>query len=200
MIVKEASYEVTDPTIDQQIVALQGSGADTLADFSSAKFVAQAIRRIYDLGWKPLHIVNGVSSSVAAVLRPAGVEKAVGIISGIAFKDATDPRWHDDPAYQEWLAFIKTYYPEGDVTDLSNVYAYSEAQMLVQVLKQCGDDLSRQNIMRQAANLHELKLPMLLPGITISTSPTDYQPLKAFQLARFDGSTWQPFGELISAR
>lgn len=200
MIIKQESYEATDPTIDQQIVSLQASGADTLADFSSAKFAAQAIRRIYDIGWKPLHILNSVSSSVAAVLRPAGVEKAVGIISGIAFKDATDPRWHDDPAYREWLAFMETYDPEGDINDVANVYGYSIAQMCVQVLKQCDDDLSRQNIMRQAANLHELVLPMLLPGITINTSPTDYQPLKSFHLARFDGTTWQPFGDLISVR
>jgi branched-chain amino acid transport system substrate-binding protein len=199
MIVSEASYEFTDPTIDSQIVTLQSSGADIFYDISGPKFAAQAIRRVYDLGWKPVHLLNAVSSSVSVVLSPAGLDKATGIISVIALKDPTDPRWREDAGYKDWLAWMKKYFPDGDTNDLNNVFGYTQAQILVQVLKQCGGDLSRENIMRQATNLHALALPMLLPGITIDTSPTDYQPLKKVRMAKFDGHTWVPFGDVIDA-
>ncbi len=197
MIVAEATYEVSDPTVDLQIVTLQGSGADVFYDVSSAKFAAQAIRKVYDIGWKPVHFLNSVSSSVAAVLKPAGLDKSTGIISVVALKDPNDPRWHDDPGYRDWLAWMQKYYPDGDIADLNIVYGYTQAQMLVEVLKQCGDNLSRPNIMAQAEQLHALALPMLLPGITLNTSPTDFQPLKQLRMAKFNGQTWEVFGDLM---
>ncbi len=197
MIVKEVTYEVSDPTVDSQIVELQGSGADVFFDISQPKFAAQAIRRAYDIGWKPVQFLNSVSSSVTAVLKPAGLDKSTGIISVIAFKDPSDPRWHGDQGYKDWLAFMQKYYPDGDTADLNNVYGYTQAQMLVQVLKQCGDNLSRANVMAQAANLHNFAPPMLLPGITINTSPTDFQPLKKLRMAKFNGQTWEMFGEVM---
>jgi branched-chain amino acid transport system substrate-binding protein len=198
MIVAEVSYEVTDPSIDTQIVTLQGSGADTFFNITTPKFAAQAIRKSYDIGWKPLHFLNVVSTSVAAVLQPAGLEKSVGIVSVIYFKDATDPAWKDDKAVKDYIAFMKKYYPDGNPDDGLNAYGYSVAQTLVQVLKQCGDDLTRENVMREAANLKDLELPMLLPGIRINTSPTDFYPIEQVQLIRFDGKTWVRFGELMS--
>ena len=197
MIVAEATYEVSDPTVDSQIVTLQGSGADVFYDVSSAKFAAQAIRKVYDIGWKPVHFLNSVSSSVAAVLKPAGLDKSTGIISVVALKDPNDPRWHDDPGYRDWLAWMQKYYPDGDIADLNIVYGYTQAQMLVEVLKQCGDNLSRPNIMAQAEQLHALALPMLLPGITLNTTPTDFQPLKQLRMAKFNGQTWEVFGDLM---
>ena len=198
MIVAEASFEVTDPTVDSQIVSLKSSGADTFFNFSSPKAAAQAIRKIWDLGWRPLQFVGNPAASVATVMRPAGVEKSVGIISGAFLKDPTDAHWQSDAGYLEWLAFMKQYYPEGDLADFYNVYAYGTAQTLVQVLKQCGDDLTRENVMRQAASLKNLELPMLLPGIRIDTGPTDYSPVAQMQLQRFDGKQWVLFGEIIS--
>ncbi|HZP92946.1 MAG TPA: ABC transporter substrate-binding protein [Burkholderiales bacterium] len=197
MIVKEASYEVTDPTVDSQIVALQASGADTLFIVATPKFAAQAIRKVYDIGWKPLAFVNNVSTSVAAVLQPAGLEKSVGLITALYVKDPTDPQWANDPAMKRWLAWMKKYYPDGDVKDGFNVYGYAVAQTLVQVLKQCGDNLTRENVMRQAANLKNFEIPVLLPGIRINTSPTDFYPLEQMQLARFDGKRWVLFGEVL---
>ena len=197
MIVAEATYEVSDPTVDSQIVTLQGSGADVFYDVSGAKFAAQAIRKVYDIGWKPVHFLNSVSSSVAAVLKPAGLDKSTGIISVVALKDPNDPRWHDDPGYRDWLAWMQKYYPDGDIADLNIVYGYTQAQMLVEVLKQCGDNLSRPNIMAQAEQLHALALPMLLPGITLNTTPTDFQPLKQLRMAKFNGQTWEIFGDLM---
>ena len=197
MIVAEATYEVSDPTVNSQIVTLQASGADVFYDVSGAKFAAQAIRKVYDIGWKPVHFLNSVSSSVAAVLKPAGLDKSTGIISVVALKDPNDPRWHDDPGYRDWLAWMKKYYPDGDIADLNIVYGYTQAQMLVEVLKQCGDNLSRPNIMAQAEQLHALALPMLLPGITLSTTPTDFQPLKQLRMAKFNGQTWEIFGEVM---
>ena len=197
MIVAEATYEVSDPTVDSQIVTLQGSGADVFYDVSGAKFAAQAIRKVYDIGWKPVHFLNSVSSSVAAVLKPAGLDKSTGIISVVALKDPNDPRWHDDPGYRDWLAWMQKYYPDGDIADLNIVYGYTQAQMLVEVLKQCGDNLSRPNIMAQAEQLHALALPMLLPGITLNTTPTDFQPLKQLRMAKFNGQTWEIFGDVM---
>jgi branched-chain amino acid transport system substrate-binding protein len=198
MIVAEASFEVTDPTVDSQIVTLKASGADTFFIFSSPKAAAQAIRKVWDLGWRPLQFVGNPAASVATVMRPAGLEKSVGIISGAYLKDPTDSHWQNDPGLKEWLDFMQQYYPEGDVTDLYNVYAYATAQTLVQVLKQCGDDLTRENLMRQAANLKNLELPILIPGIRINTGPQDYSPVEQMQLQRFDGKQWVLFGDIIT--
>ena len=171
MIVAEASYEIIDPTVDSQIVALKGSGADTFANFSTPKFASLAIRKVHDIGWRPLHIMAGASRSVAAVLRPAGLEKSIGIVTSAYLKDPTDPRWKDDPAMKEWLAWMGKYYPEGDTGEYYNVVGYSVAQTLLQVLKQCGDDLTRENVVRQAQNLKDFELPMLIPGIRINPAP-----------------------------
>ena len=197
LIVKEVSYEVTDPTVDSQIVALQASGADTLFIIATSKFAAQAIRKAYDTGWKPMTFLNNVATSVAAVLQPAGLEKSVGVITALYYKDPTDPQWANDPAMKDWLAWMKKYYPEGNVADGYNVYGYAAAQTLVQVLKQCGDYLTRENLMRQAANLKNFEIPVLLPGIKINTSPTDFYPIEQVQLARFDGKRWVLFGEML---
>jgi ABC-type branched-subunit amino acid transport system substrate-binding protein len=199
MIVKEASYEVTDPSVDSQIVALQASGADTLFVFATPKFAAQAIRKTYDIGWKPLEFVNTVSSSVAAVLQPAGLDKSIGIITAQYMKDPTDPQWSKEKSFLDWVEWMKKYYPQGDLADILNVYGYSAAQTLVHVLKQCGDDVTRENIMRQAASIKNLELPLLLPGMRINTGPADFYPIEQMQLGRFDGKRWVLFGELINA-
>ena len=199
LIVKEASYEVTDPSVDSQIVALQASGADTLMVFATPKFAAQAIRKTYDIGWKPLEFVNTVSSSVAAVLQPAGLDKSVGIITAQYLKDPTDPQWSKEKSFLDWVEWMKKYYPQGDLADILNVYGYSAAQTLVHVLRQCGDDLTRENIMRQAAGIKNLELPLLLPGMRINTGPADFYPIEQMQLGRFDGKRWVLFGELINA-
>jgi ABC-type branched-subunit amino acid transport system substrate-binding protein len=198
MIVAETSFEITDPTVDSQIVTLKASGADTFFIFGSAKSTAQAIRKVWDVGWHPLQFVGNPAASVATVMKPAGLEKSVGIISAVSLKDPTDSHWQNDPGLKEWLDFMKQYYPEGDVTDLYNVYAYATAQTLVQVLKQCGDDLTRENLMRQAANLKNLELPILIPGIRINTGPHDYSPVEQMQLQRFDGKQWVLFGDIIT--
>ena len=196
MIVAEASYESTDPGVDSQIATLKGSGADTLFSFASPKFAAQSIRKAHDIGWKPLFFIPYSATSVTAVLQPAGLDKSVGVISSAYVKDPTDPQWKNDAATKEWLAWMKKYFPDGDVAEIYNVYAYTNAQLLVQVLKQCGDELTRENVMKQAASLKNLELPMLLPGVRINTSATDYDPVKQLQLMRFDGKEWVRFGEV----
>jgi branched-chain amino acid transport system substrate-binding protein len=198
MIVATQSYETTDATVDSQIVALHGSGANVLLTHAIPKFAAQAIRKLYGLGWKPTHFLASVASSVAAVMQPAGPEKGIGIISAGYLKDPTDPQWQDTPEYKEWLAWMKQYNSSGNVADAGTVYGYGAAQTMVAVLKQCGDNLTRENVLKQAANIHDLKLPMLLPGIAVSTGHDDYAPIKQMQLRRFDGTTWQLFGEVIS--
>lgn len=199
MIVAEASYEVTDPTVDSQIVALQASGADTFFDVTSPRFGAQAIHKVYDLGWRPLHIIASTASSIGTVLAPAGLDKSTGIISAGYFKaDLTEPEWRDDAGTKDYLEFMKKYYPDGDLLDGANVFGYSAAQLMVYVLKQCGDNLTRENVLRQATSLKNVELPMLLPGMRVNTSPTDYRPLKQMQLGRFDGKRWVRFGELLS--
>ena len=197
MIVSQVSYEVTDPTVDSQIVTLNASGANTLLNFSTPKAAAQAIRKVYDLGWRPLHFVANVGSSVATVLKPAGLEKSIGLFTAAFLKDPTDKQWQNDPSYREWLAWMKQYYPEGDTADFYNVYGYGLAQTLVHVLKQSGDDLTRDNIIRQAASVKNLALPMVLPGVKVNTSPTDYYPIKQMWMQRFDGKQWVLFGDLI---
>ena len=198
LIVATQTYETTDATIDSQVVALQGSGANVLVTAAIPKFVAQEIRKMYDIGWKPTHILSNVSTSVGTVMRPAGPEKAVGVISTAYFKDPTDPQWLDTPEYKDWLAWMKKYNTSGNVADAFTVYGYSAAQTMVAVLKQCGNDLTRENLMKQAANIHDLKLPMLLPGIVVSTSADDFAPIKQMQLMKFDGTTWKLFGPVIS--
>ena len=197
MIVAEVSYEVTDPTIDSQIVQLQASGADVLINITTPKFAAQAIRKTYDIGWKPVQYLNSIASSVGAVLQPAGVEKSIGLISSNYGKDPTDPQWDNDPAMIEWRAFMKKYYPEGNQADSFNTFGYGAARTLVQVLKQCGDNLTHDNVMKQAANLKDFDTGIALPGIRINTSPTDFAPIEALQLMRFDGKKWVHFGEVM---
>jgi branched-chain amino acid transport system substrate-binding protein len=198
MIVKELTYQVSDATIDSQIGLLQASGADTFFDISVPKFAAQAIRKLWDINWKPLHVLTLVSSSVGGTLKPAGLDKSVGIVSVFFLKDPNDPQWDNDPGMKEWRAWMDKYYPEGDRSDGANIYGYLIAQTLMQVLKQCGNNLSRENIMHEAANLHDLELPLLLPGIRINTSPTDYRPVKQMQPVRFNGRNWDLFGDLLS--
>jgi branched-chain amino acid transport system substrate-binding protein len=198
MIVATQTYETTDPTVDSQIVVLQGSGANVLLTAAIPKFAAQAIRKVYDIGWKPTHLLTNVSASVGAVMRPAGLEKSVGIITAGYYKEPTDPRWQDTPEYKEWLAWMKKYNTSGNIADGNTVAGYSYAQTMVVVLKASGDNLSRENVMKQAASIHNLTLPMLLPGITLSTSADDFAPIKQMQLMKFDGTTWQLFGEVMS--
>jgi branched-chain amino acid transport system substrate-binding protein len=199
LIVLEQTYEVADTNVDSQIANLKNSGANVFVNITTSKAGAQAIRKAHDLGWKPLHILNNVANSVSSVLKVAGLEASKGLISTFYLKDPTDPQWKNDPGYTEWLAFMKKYYPEGNIEDVSNVYGYSAAQLLVQILRQCGNDLSRANVMRQTANIKDLALPMVLPGIKISTSPTDFYTFEQLQLGRFDGERWALFGELIDA-
>jgi branched-chain amino acid transport system substrate-binding protein len=199
VIVMEQTYEVTDPTIDSQIVNLKNSGANVFFDVTIPKFAAQAIRKAAGVGWKPIHLLNNVSSSVGATLKPAGLDASTGIISTAFVKDPTDPQWRNDRGFKDWRAFMQTYYPEGNTSDLFNVYGYSAAQTLVYVLKECGNDLSRANVMKQAATIKNLSLPMLLPGITINTSPTDFYPIEQLQLGRFDGERWVLFGKVYDA-
>jgi branched-chain amino acid transport system substrate-binding protein len=197
MIVAETPYETTDPTVDSQVVNLKASGADIFFDVTTPKFAAQAIKKAAELDWKPVHFLNSVSNSVGGVLQQAGFSNAKGTLSSAYFKEPSDPQWRDDKAYQDWVAFMDKYYPEGDKTNGFTVYAYTVPQALVKVLKQCGDNLSRENIMKEAANLHDLKLPMLLPGITVNTSPTDFYPVKQMQMEHFNGERWELFGPVI---
>jgi ABC-type branched-subunit amino acid transport system substrate-binding protein len=197
LIVSEVSYEVTDPTVDSQIVTLKGSGADTFVNITTPKFAAQAIRKAYDIDWKPLQLLNNVSASVGSVLTPAGLDKSVGLITTAYIKDPTDPQWKNDAGMKNWYTFMKKYYPDGNVADGSNAYGYTAAQLLVQVLKQCGDDLTRENVMKQAASLKDVALPLFLPGIKVNTSPTDYFTFQQLRLAKFDGKEWVLFGDLI---
>ena len=198
MIIADKSYEVSDPTLDSQIVALKDSGADIFVTWAAPKGAAQAIRKVGELGWKPVYFLGNVSTSVATVLKPAGLENAKGIISTAYIKDPTDPAWKDDPGIKEWLVFMEKYFPEGDKTNNNNVYGYATAKTMVQVLKQCGDDLTRENIMRQAASLKDFTVDVLLPGIKINTSPNDFFPIEQMQLMRFNGEAWELFGEIIA--
>ncbi len=198
MIIADKSYEVSDPTIDSQIVALHDSGADIFFSWAAPKGSAQAIRKVGELGWKPKFFLANTATSVASVLKPAGLEYAKGIISTAYLKDPTDPLWKDDPGIKTWAAFMDKYFPDGDKTNANNAYAYVESEAMVQVLKQCGDDLTRENVMKQAANLKNFRSEMLLPGITINTSPDDYFPIEQMQLMKFNGESWQLFGDIIT--
>jgi branched-chain amino acid transport system substrate-binding protein len=196
-IVGEAPYEVSDPTVDSQMVLLKASGAEVFFNEASPKFAAQAIRKSAELDWKPVHLLASVSNSVGSVLRPAGVDNAKGILSAAYLKDPTDPTWRNDPATKEWEAFMDKYLPGGDKTSTFTVYGYLLAQTMVQVLKQCGDELTRENIMKQAASL-DLELGMLLPGIRIKTGPDDYFPIEQMQMTRFNGEYTELFGPVLS--
>ena len=198
MIAVEAAYETTDPTVDSQVIGMKVAGCDVFVNTGIPKFAAQAIKKAAEIEWKPLHVISSVGNSVGASLKPAGLENAKDLITDFYLKDPTDAQWKDDPGYKDWVAFMDQYYPEGDKTDAGNVIGPCFAQTLLQVLKQCGDELTRENVMKQAANLHDFRVPMLLPGITINTSPTDFAPIKQMQMAKFDGERWQLFGPLIS--
>ena len=193
-----ASYETTDPTIDSQITSLQAAGANVLLVAASPKFAAQAIRKVHDLDWKPLFFLSNVSISVGAVLKPAGTENAVGIISAAYMKDSNDPTWKSDAGMNEWRDFMAKYMPGADTTDIFAVFAYGVSKTMLQVLNQCEGDFTRENIMNQALNLHDLELPTLLPGIKVNTSPTNYHPIRQMQLAKFDGATWVRFSDVIA--
>ena len=198
MIVSELPYEPADPTVDSQIVSLKGSGADVFFNVTTPKFAAQAIKKAAEIGWKPVHLLNNVSNSVGSVLKPAGLEASKDVLSTGYLKDPTDPTWNDDAGKKEWLAFMEKYFPDGDKTSSFTVYGYTVAQTLHQTLKQAGDDLTRANVMKQAASLKGLKLPMLLPGIEINTSPTDFYPIEQMQMQKFTGERWELFGPVIS--
>ena len=199
-IVAELPYETTDPTIDSQMISLKASGADVFFNVTTPKFAAQAIKKSAEIGWKPLHLLNNVSASIGGVLKPAGLENAKDALTASYLKEPTDPTWKDDPGFKEWVAFMEKYYPDGDRTNGFTVYGYLVSQTLVQVLKQCGDDLTRENVMKQAANLKSFQLGMLLPGIAVDTSPTDFAPIEQMQMGRFSGETWQLFGPVISGK
>jgi branched-chain amino acid transport system substrate-binding protein len=198
MIVGEASYELSDPTIDSQIVKLKSLGADLLYDASTPRFAAQAIRKVADLNWKPVHILDINASPVSATLKPAGLDISKGIISTNYGKDPGDPQWKEDPGMKAYFAFMDKYYPEGDKLNTVNTYGYSTAELLVQILRQCGDDLTRDNIMRQATNLKNFTASLALPGMTINTSPTDYRINKQMQMMKFNGERWELFGPIIA--
>jgi branched-chain amino acid transport system substrate-binding protein len=198
MVIKEVSYEVSEPTVDSQVVTLQGSGADTFLTAALPKFAAQAIRKASDIGWRPVRYLNYTASSIASTLKPAGLDKSKGLVTTAYIKDPTDPRWKDDPGYKGWAEFVAKYLSPTDLIDGNAIAGFQYAAMLIPVLKQCGNDLSRENIMRQAANLKDLELPMLLPGIKVNTSPDNYYPIRQMQLATFNGESWELFGDLVS--
>jgi branched-chain amino acid transport system substrate-binding protein len=199
MIVREESYETTEPTIDSHIVNLKAAGADVFVDISIPKFAAQAITKSNEIGWKPVHFLNSVSSSVSATMKPAGFDKSQGIISSLYLKDPTDPQWKDDADIKGWNAFLDKYYPEANRSDAFVIYGYAVAQTMAHVLKECGDDLTRANIMKQAASMHDYTVAGLLPGVKINTSATDFAPISQLQLMRFKGDTWERFGEVINS-
>lgn len=196
MIVSEATHDFNDPTVDSQIVTLKASGADTLLTLAGPKHAAMAIRKVYDIGWRPLQIVPFFASSIGAVLKPAGLEKSIGLISSAVAKDPSDAQWRDDPAVKDYLAWARTWYPNGDLMAWDNVVGYSKGQLMAEVLRRCDDDLTRENLLRQATHIKHLQLPMMLPGITIDLSPSDYLPIEQVQLIRFDGKQWVRFGEI----
>jgi branched-chain amino acid transport system substrate-binding protein len=198
LIVMEESYEVSEPTIDSHIVKLKSTGADVFFNITTPKFAAQAIKKNAEIGWKPLHFLNNVSASIGAVMKPAGFENGQDIISSQYLKDPTDPQWKDDAGMKAWNAFLDKYYPEANRADGAVMYGYTVAQGLVHVLKACGDDLTRANVMKQAASLKGLELGGLLPGIKVNTSATDFAPISQVQLVRFKGDTWERFGEILS--
>ena len=198
MIVAEESYETSEPSIDNHIVKLKAAGVDVFISITTPKFAAQAIKKLAEIDWHPLHILSNVSASVGGVMKPAGFENSQGILSATYVKDGADPQWDNDPGMKKFYAFLEKYYPGGDKLDASVVYGYGVAQTLVQVLKQCGDDLTRANVMKQAASLKNFEPDTLLPGIKINTSPTDYAPIKQQQMMRFKGEKWELIDGIMS--
>jgi branched-chain amino acid transport system substrate-binding protein len=199
IIIKELTYEVTDPTVDSQIVELAASGANVFFNIATPKFAAQAIRKAYDVGWHPVQFIDNPAASVGTVMKPAGVEKANGVLSTGFVKDPTDPQFRDDADFKAWLAWMQKYFPDGSLEDPQNAVGYAQAQTMVQVLKQCGDDLTRENVMRQAANLKNFHPDMLIDGVDLDTSPTNYEPMRKLRMVRFDGERFSYFGEIIDA-
>ncbi len=199
MIVMEESYETSEPSIDSHLVKLKATGADIFINITTPKFAAQAIKKNAEIGWKPLHFLNNVSASVGSVLKPAGFENAQDIISAAYLKDASDRQWDNDPGMKEFYAFMAKDFPEGDKLDGGTVVGYGVAQTLVQVLDQCGDNLTRENVMKQAASLKDFRTEVLLPGIKINTGPNDFAPISSLQLMKFKGDKWELFGDVISA-
>ncbi len=195
-IVAVATHEIEAPTVDSQIVTLQASGADVFVDWSSPKTAAQVIRKLNDIGWRPVHLLSYVSSSVEAVLVPAGLDKSVGIVTTGYLKHPSDPTWKDDPGMKEFFAWMHQFYPAGNL-DEYNAYAYTLAQAMVYVVRKCGENLTRDNLMLQAKSIRDLELPLLLPGIKVNTSPSNYRPVKPLQMLRFDGQQWVRIGELF---
>ncbi|MET0723251.1 MAG: ABC transporter substrate-binding protein [Tardiphaga sp.] len=198
MIVAEESYEISEPTIDSHIVKLKATGADVFISITTPKFAAQAIKKLAEIDWKPMHILSNVSISVGSVIKPAGFENAQGILSAAYAKDAADPQWQNDPGMKKFLALLDKYYPEADRLNTSVVYGYGAAQTLTKVLEMCGDNLTRENIMKQAANLKDFTPDTLLPGVKINTSATDFAPIEQLQMMRFKGEKWDLFGDIIS--
>ncbi len=194
-----ASFEVTDATIDSQVIGLQATGATALISAATPKFAAQIIRKVADMGWKPLHLLTNVSTSVGAVMEPAGVERGIGIISSAYLKDPTDPQWKNDPGLQHWRDIMAKYLPEGDISDAFYVYGYAATMTTIHVLRACGTDFSRENLMRQATSMKDVELGALLPGIRMNTSPTNYHPITQMQLMRWTGKTWERFGNVQGA-
>ncbi|MGH6716844.1 MAG: ABC transporter substrate-binding protein [Bradyrhizobium sp.] len=199
MIVDKESYETTEPTIDNHMIKLKASGADVFVDITTPKFAAQAIRKAAQIGWKPLHFLNNVSESVGSVMKPAGFDNGQGIISSAYLKDPTDPQWKNDPDIKAWNTFLDKYYPGANRSDAFVVYGYAVAQTMADVLKACGNNLTRANVMKQAASLKNVVVKGLLPGIKINTSPTDYAPLDQLQLEKFEGKSWKRFGPILSS-
>jgi len=199
MIIAEESFETTEPTIDNHIVKLKSTGADVFVNITTPKFAAQAIKKVAEIEWKPLHILNNVAASVGSVIKPAGYENAQGIISAAYLKDASDPQWDNDPGMKEFLAFLQKDFPEGNKLDASVVVGFGVSQTLVKVLQMCGDNLTRENIMKQAASLKDFRTEVLLPGIKINTGPDDFAPISQLQLMKFNGEKWDLFGDVISA-
>lgn len=195
--VTSVSYETTDATVDSQLVSLQSAGADVLMTIATPKFAAQSIRKVADMRWNTLHVLSGVSVSVGAVMIPAGPENGTGIISSAYLKDPTDQRWDGDAGMNQWRAFMAKYYPEGDLKDAGNVSAFALTYTMIKVLKACGNDMSRENMMKQATSLHDLEVPVALPGIKLNTSPTNYHPVRQLQLMRWTGKSWDLFGDII---
>jgi branched-chain amino acid transport system substrate-binding protein len=196
-MVKTATYEATDPTIDSQVVSLQAAGCDTLVCGTIPRFAAQAIRKVFDIGWKPMMFMTNVSVSAAAVMQPAGPEKGVGLITSDYRKDQSDPSWANDPGMAEWRGFMQKYIPDGDVADNNYTYGYGAGSTMIQVLKQCGNDFSRENVLKQATNLAPMEIATLLPGVKVQTQPTNYNVIRQMQLQRWDGKSWVRFGNVI---
>jgi branched-chain amino acid transport system substrate-binding protein len=197
MIVKAASYEVSDPTVDSQVVAIQGAGADTLVIVSAPKPAAQAIRKAYDIGWMPQRYLFSGSASIPATFKPAGLDKSKGVVTAAYLKDPNDPRWKEDSGYKEFAAFVSKYMSPEQLTDPAVLYGYGAAMLMTHVLRQCSDDLSRENILRQATNIKDFELPVGLPGTRINTSPENYFPIRQMQLSTFNGESWEPFGDVV---